>query len=253
MGRNPKKKGESCKSRLGYGLHVIEGYLREKPQEIQMLYLLPSFRGTAIEALAKQAKVPLRYESSRFFSSLADGAVHQGIAAELAPFPYVPLQVILQNKADLLLVLDEVVDPRNLGALIRVAEAVGVGGVELTKDRSAPLSSIAEKAAVGASVYVPISRVENLARALKEVKEAGYWVMGLAPDARQSLYDIDAPGKVAILLGGEGKGLRALSRKMCDFLVALPMQGKIQSLNVAAAGAVTLYELLRRTLQKNKY
>lgn len=202
--------------------------------------------------MARQFAIPVRYEDARFFSALAPGGGHQGIVADLLPFSYSSLSEILTPTNDLLLILDEIVDPRNLGAMLRTAEAVGVDGVILTKDRSAPLSAAMEKAAAGATVHLPMCRTENLVRALEAVKKAGFWVVGLAPDVQQSLYGLDLPEKVAVLLGGEGKGLRSLSRQQCDFLVSLPMLGKIRSLNVSVAGAVALYEVVRRKIQRRE-
>lgn len=228
---------------------MVQEYLREKPHEIQTLYLLSSFSGTETEALARQANLPIQYESPAFFTSITEGGVHQGIAAKVREFPYVSLQSILKKQKDLLLILDGILDPRNLGALLRTAEAIGVGGVIMPKDRSASLSDVAEKAAVGATAYLSICRVENLARSLDAIKAAGYWVVGLSPDAQMTLYDLNAPEKIAVVLGGEEKGLRPLTKQRCDFLVALPMEGKIQSLNVSVAGAITLYEFLRRKIK----
>jgi 23S rRNA (guanosine2251-2'-O)-methyltransferase len=250
MRQNPKKRASVCKSRKIYGLRVVQEYLREKPHEIQLLYLLPSFSGTETETLARQANLPIQYESLAFFTSLTEGGVHQGIAAKVRKFPYISLQAVLEKQNDLLLILDGILDPRNLGALLRTAEAVGVGGIILPKDRSAPLSEVVEKAAVGATAYLSICRVENLARSLDIVKAAGYWIVGLSPDAQMNLYDLDTPEKIAVVLGGEEKGLRFLTKQRCDFLVALPMEGKIQSLNVSAAGAIALYEFLRRRIQE---
>jgi 23S rRNA (guanosine2251-2'-O)-methyltransferase len=156
----------------------------------------------------------------------------------------------VKRDADLLLILDGIVDPRNLGALLRTAEAVGVGGVILPQRRSASLSPLVEKAAAGAVAYLPICQVENLARALVILREAGYWLVGLAPDTRRTLYELDLSGKIALLVGGEEKGLRSLTRRHCDFLVSLPMLGKIESLNVSVAGGIALYEFLRRRLSQ---
>lgn len=168
----------------------------------------------------------------------------------MGPFPYVSLQTVLAKEAEVLLILDGILDPRNLGALLRTAEAAGVGGVIMTKDRSAPLSPLVEKTAAGATAYLSICRVENLARALAAVRQAGYWLVGLAPEAQQTLYDLELSQRIALLLGGEEKGLRSLTRQKCDYLVAIPMSGKIKSLNVSAACAVSLYELLRRRLYR---
>jgi len=202
--------------------------------------------------LARQRGIPVRYEDRPFFDAFTQGGTHQGVAASLRPFPYVSLQDIIRRNADLLLILDSILDPRNLGSLLRTAEAVGVGGVILTKRRSASISPVVEKAAAGATAYVPICPVENLARALALIREEGYWLVGLEPDTRQGLYDLDLPQKIALLLGGEGKGLRSLTRQKCDYLLTIPMRGKIESLNVSVAGAVALYEFLRKRLNNRE-
>jgi len=248
MRPHPRKKEKDCKSRRLYGWHSVHDHLRARPQHVLELYLLPSIKGTALEALARQAQVPIRYETPAFFEDFTNGGVHQGVAARLIPFPYIALQDLLTKDGELLLVLDGLVDPRNLGALLRTAEGAGVAGVIITESRSAPLSAVAEKTATGATAYLPIVRVENLARTLSTIREQGYWVVGLVQDAPQSLYDLQLSHKIAIVLGGEEKGLRQLTRQMCDCLVSLPMLGHVGSLNVSAAGAIALYEFLRRRL-----
>jgi 23S rRNA (guanosine2251-2'-O)-methyltransferase len=248
MRPHPRKKEKDCKSRRLYGWHSVHEHLRARPQHVLELYLLPSIKGTALEALARQAQVPIRYETPAFFEDFTNGGVHQGVAARLIPFPYVALQDLLTKDGELLLVLDGLADPRNLGALLRTAEGAGVAGVIITESRSAPLSAVAEKTATGATAYLPIVRVENLARTLSTIREQGYWVVGLVQDAPQSLYDLQLSHKIAIVLGGEEKGLRQLTRQMCDCLVSLPMSGHVESLNVSAAGAIALYEFLRRRL-----
>jgi 23S rRNA (guanosine2251-2'-O)-methyltransferase len=248
MRRHPRKKEKNCKSRRLYGWHSVHEHLRARPQHVLELYLLPSLRGSKIEETARQAQVPIRYETPAFFEDFTNGGVHQGVAARLIPFPYVALQDLLTKDGELLLVLDGLADPRNLGALLRTAEGAGVAGVIITESRSAPLSAVAEKTATGATAYLPIVRVENLARTLSTIREQGYWVVGLVQDAPQSLYDLQLSHKIAIVLGGEEKGVRQLTRQMCDCLVSLPMLGHIESLNVASAGAIALYEFLRRRL-----
>jgi 23S rRNA (guanosine2251-2'-O)-methyltransferase len=248
MRPHPRKKEKDCKSRRLYGWHSVHDHLRARPQHVLELYLLPSIKGTALEALARQAQVPIRYETPAFFEDFTNGGVHQGVAARLIPFPYIALQDLLTKDGELLLVLDGLVDPRNLGALLRTAEGAGVAGVIITESRSAPLSAVAEKTATGATAYLPIVRVENLARTLSTIRKQGYWVVGLVQDAPQSLYDLQLSHKIAIVLGGEEKGLRQLTRQMCDCLVSLPMLGHVESLNVSAAGAIALYEFLRRRL-----
>ena len=231
-----------------YGLHPIREHLLARPNQVLELYLLPSLQGTEIEELARQVHVPIRYQTITFLDDMTKGGVHQGIAARLVPFPYVPLHDILEKAGNLLLVLDGLTDPRNLGALLRTAEGVGVSGVIMTESRSVPLSATAEKAATGATAYLPICRVTNLMRALSVIRERGYWLVGLAQNAPLSLYDLQPASKIALVLGGEERGLRHLTKQMCDYLVAIPMRGQVDSLNVSVAGAVALYELLRRTL-----
>ena len=216
------------------------------------MYLLPSLQGTKIDQLANQANIPVRYESVAFLDAFTQGGVHQGVAARLLPFPYASLPSVLEQAPDLLLVLDNIVDPRNLGALLRTSEGAGVGGVVLTSARSASLSPLVEKAATGATAHLAICRVENLARSLTTIHERGYWIVGLVPDATLSLYQLPVSRKIALVLGGEEKGIRALTRQLCDCLVSIPMRGQIESLNVAVAGAIALYEFVRRSQQQNE-
>jgi 23S rRNA (guanosine2251-2'-O)-methyltransferase len=252
MKPHPKKKDQGCKSRILYGWHPVHEHLRAQPRSVTEIYLLPSLQGTTIDQLAHQASIPVRYESSTFFEVFTQGGVHQGVAARLHAFPYVSLPSLLDQTPDLLLVLDNIVDPRNLGALLRTAEGARVGGVILTSARSASLSPLVEKVATGATAYVPICRIENLARALTTLGEHGYWTVGLVPDAAMSLYDLPVSRKISLVVGGEEKGVRQLTRQLCDCLVAIPMRGRLTSLNVSVAGAIALYELVRRGQNQNK-
>ena len=224
---NPRKKGRDCKPRTIYGLHSVREHLRAMPAAVHKVYLLPNLKGESIEVLARQNAIPVSYQGSDFFSDLAPGGGHQGVAAHLQPFAYASLSTILAGDADALLVLDGILDPRNLGALLRTAEAVGVGGVILPERRAARLSAVVEKTAAGATAYLSICQVTNLARTLDQIRAAGYWLVGLAPQAAQTLYELCPQRKIALLLGGEEKGLRPVIRDRCDSLAALPMQGKI--------------------------
>ncbi len=142
--------------------------------------------------------------------------------------------------------LDGVQDPHNLGACLRTAEAVGVTAVIMPKDRSAGLTAVARKAAAGAAERVPLVAVTNLSRTLGRLKELGYWITGLAGDTSETLYDADLTGPTVLVMGAEGEGMRRLTREACDRIVKIPMQGKIESLNVSVAAAVCLYEALRQ-------
>jgi 23S rRNA (guanosine2251-2'-O)-methyltransferase len=246
MSRNSKKNGDGCKPRRIYGLHPVQEHLRAVPHLIEAVYLSSALQDSDIERLAHQATISIYYESTAFFDRFAQGGVHQGVAARLRPFFYTSLSNVVDGDADCLLILDGILDPRNLGALLRTAEAAGVGGVILPERQSAPVSPIVEKTAAGATAYLPICRVENLARSLQVAQQAGYWLVGLTPDTEQTVYDLPLLPKIAFILGGEGKGIRSLTRQKCDCLVAIPMLGKIKSLNISVAGAVALYEWVRR-------
>lgn len=232
-------------------MHTVRAHLRVRPRAVRELYLLPALADSPLAQLARQAAVPVRYEPMPFFQMFTQGGVHQGVAALLDPFAYSSLADIVSKDAHCVLVLDGILDPRNLGALLRTAEAAGVGGVILPADRSAQLSPLVEKTAAGATASLSLCQVPNLARALTTLRDAGYWLVGLAPEATHTVYNLPRLPKIALLLGGEEKGLRALTRQQCDYLIAIPMQGAIESLNVSVAGAVALYEFLRRSLRGN--
>ncbi len=235
-----------CKSRVIYGLRPLNEYLRTQPETIETIHALRSQRTESIIQYARQLRIPIQYQSTAFLDALTHEGNHQGIAAQMRPFRYAALTELIQRPVDCILVLDEIVDPRNLGALLRTAESAKVGGVILTKRRSAQLSASVEKAAAGATAYLPICRVGNLQHALMALKQANFWLVGLNPQASSTVYDLDMHGKVALVLGGEGKGIRPLVQDTCDYLVSIPMEGQLSSLNVSVAGAIVLYERLRQ-------
>ena len=168
------------------------------------------------------------------------------LCAELAEFRYAELEDLLGKPRALLLVLDGVTDPQNLGALVRSAHALGAQGVVLPKDRAAGIGPTAFKAAAGALEHCPVARVTNLSRALEQLKQAGIWTVALAGDGEKDLREIDLRVPVALVLGSEGSGVRPLVRKTCDHVARIPMAGRIGSLNVSAAGAIALYEAARQ-------
>jgi len=176
---------------------------------------------------------------------------HQGVIALVAVREYCELKDILaiaeqRGEAPFVIVCDEISDPHNLGAIIRTAECVGAHGVVIPKRRSAGLTAIVGKASAGAAEYMAIARVANIPSALKELKEAGLWVYGTAADGAAQLWRTDLTGPIALVIGSEGDGMGRLVRESCDFVLSLPMKGRLNSLNASAAAAVTMYEILRQ-------
>jgi 23S rRNA (guanosine2251-2'-O)-methyltransferase len=155
------------------------------------------------------------------------------------------------KQARLLVLLDGIEDPHNLGAIIRTALAAGTGGVVIPERRAAGLTDAAVRASAGAAAHLPVARVTNLARAIEQIKEAGYWIVGLDERAEKYYTDIDLTGAIALVLGGEGKGLHQLVKKLCDFVVSIPTQGPVRSLNVSVAAGVVLFEVVRQRAAKS--
>ena len=174
---------------------------------------------------------------------------HQGAVALAAPFRYANLETIAESRSPLVLVLDNVQDPRNLGALLRTARAAGTGGVVLPRDRSVGVTSVVAAASAGTLFGLPIVRVPNLVRAMNSLKAFGFWLVGLVPSSPRSLFELDAPDRVALVVGSEGSGLRQLVQRTCDLEVAIPMAPGVESLNVSVAAGVALFELRRRLSQ----
>jgi 23S rRNA (guanosine2251-2'-O)-methyltransferase len=200
------------------------------------------------EEVAKAASargVEVKLTSRQRVEDLARGGVHQGVAAHVEPYPYSGLGEILSAPEPLVLVLDGVTDPRNLGALLRAADGAGASGVVVPKDRAVGVTAAAVKASAGASEHVLVARVTNLRRAVDTMKEAGLWIY--AAEAGGTPYtELDLAGAVALVLGSEGRGVRRLVREGCDGIVSIPMLGGVESLNVSVASAVLLYEARRR-------
>jgi 23S rRNA (guanosine2251-2'-O)-methyltransferase len=178
---------------------------------------------------------------------LAGTPHHQGAVAVARPFPYRALEELLGGSLASALVLDGVQDPRNLGAILRTARATGVGAVVLPRDRSVGVTPAVVSASAGLVFGLPIARVPNLVRGMEALRESGLWTVGLVPRDGTPLYAFEPPGRLALVAGGEGDGLRTLVRRTCDFTVSLPMAAGVESLNVGVAIAVALYELLIRS------
>ncbi len=202
----------------------------------------------AADLVAASARRGIRAEPAERASldRLAGSPHHQGAVAVTPPFPYSPLERLLTAGTPSGLVLDGVQDPRNLGAILRTARAAGVGGVVLPRDRSVHVTPAVVAAAAGVLFGLPIAVVPNLARAMEELKAAGFWLVGLVPRGGTDLFRLERPPRPALVAGGEGEGLRTLVRRGCDFEVSIPMAGGVESLNVSVAVGIALYELVIR-------
>ena len=208
-----------------------------------------------IAALAKERGIVVQYVERAKIESLAGGHRHQGVLAYVAPVPYAELDDILKaaeetGEAPFLVLLDELEDPHNLGALLRTADATGVHGILIPKRRSVSLNATVAKTSAGAVEYVPVARIGNIAQTLKKLKEKGFWVAGADMDGEKAYYEADLTGPLVLVVGSEGRGMSRLTKDACDFIVSMPMVGRINSLNASVAGSILMYESMRQRLQK---
>jgi 23S rRNA (guanosine2251-2'-O)-methyltransferase len=238
--------------RVVYGLHAVSAALRRRPQAVSEVWLdsrRDDPRARSVADLAKAAGVRLQETDSQRLDGLAKGGRHQGVAAFVEPFALAAsLDELLDDLAEpaFLLVLDGVQDPHNLGACLRVADAMGVQALIAPKDRATGMNATAVKVASGAAESVPFIAVTNLARALRELKDKDIRVVGTAGAESAVLFDSTLSGPLALVMGAEGEGLRRLTRETCDELVSIPMLGQVESLNVSVAAGICLYEARRQ-------
>lgn len=203
-----------------------------------------------IIAVAKEKGVNIQYWDRSKLDSIARGIRHQGVLAQVAPVQYAELEDILQvakdrNEPPFIVLLDELEDPHNLGAILRTADAAGVHGVLIPKHRSCPLSATVAKTSAGAVEYVPVARVGNLVQTIKKLKQEGLWVAAADMDGKD-YYDTDLTGPLLLIIGSEGQGVGRLVKEQCDFVVRIPMVGKINSLNASVAGSILMYEAMKQ-------
>ena len=239
-----------------FGFHAVGVRLKMAPQSIIEIHFEPTRRDARMRQFidrVKEAGVRLIESDGLRISKLAGSHGHQGVAARVQAIEQVhSLDELLENletsgaAQPLILVLDGITDPHNLGACLRVADGAGAHAVIAPKDHAAGINATVAKVASGAAETMPYFMVTNLARTLKELKERNIWVIGTSDDADKSIYEVDLKGPVALVLGAEGAGMRQLTRKTCDELVSIPMQGAVESLNVSVASGVCLYEALRQ-------
>lgn len=235
-----------------YGIHSVSEALRSRAQRIDYVAIARERHDAKLQRIIDDCRasgISVRFLPRPQLDRTARTANHQGVVAVTAAKQYSDLEALIENKRgqySLIVVLDGVQDPHNLGAVIRTAEAAGADGVVIPERRAVGVTGTVAKASAGASEYLPIARVTNIARTLEELKAANIWIVGLDERAPQSYDQIDYKMNCALVLGAEGSGLHDLVRKKCDFLVSLPMLGRVPSLNVSVAAGIVLYEILRQ-------
>ena len=238
-----------------YGVHPVFEALKANRRAFRKIYVSSVRAGKMppwlkdLSVLADSRRVPVESVSSSRLGSLSGTDGHQGIAARVDPYPLSVIDDLIGDQTSMhrfLLLLDHVVDPHNFGALVRTAHCAGVQGIIVPKDRSAPPTPAVSKVSAGALEHVPMARVTNMVNTIKALKKRGIWVIGLDGDARESIFAVDFPLSLAIVIGGEQKGIRPLVKKHCDRLCAIPQSGKIDSLNASVAGAIAMYEIYRQ-------
>lgn len=240
-----------------YGIHAVQAFLANAPERLIEVYVLKGREDKRLQPVLNELYnlgISVQFLNRDTLDKKANGEVHQGIIARVQPAKELnenDLDQILQKQANpLLLVLDGVTDPHNLGACLRSADAAGVCAVIVPKDKSAQLTSIARKVACGAAEVIPLIRVTNLARTLRDLQQQhNIWVVGTAGEATETLYEAKLTGGLALVMGAEGDGMRRLTRETCDQLISIPMAGSVSSLNVSVATGVCLFEIVRQRLQ----
>jgi 23S rRNA (guanosine2251-2'-O)-methyltransferase len=241
-----------------FGINAVLEKLKASASDVSEILIANRSDTRTLRSVVAEARrhgLRVTYVHPDLLRRLTGGESHQGVLAKVGAFTYLTLTELTQRlsqsvETEWVLILDGLTDPRNFGAVLRTAEAVGVRHVVIPKDRSVGVTATAVKASAGAVHHLNIYKATNLRRAVEALKERGFWIIGLHAEARTSIHDMVYPEKLGIILGSEGKGVRPLILKECDYVVSIPMSGKIASLNVAVAGAVFLYELLRQKEQR---
>jgi 23S rRNA (guanosine2251-2'-O)-methyltransferase len=237
---------------LVFGIEPIRELVAVAPTMVRTLYLRAATRArlaAEVVAVAAAGGEIREVEDRALVAMAGEQALHQGVVARIEMPQPLALEDIIANRPEPILMVDGVSDPRNLGALLRSAEGAGVGAVVIARDRTARLTPAAIKSSAGAWVHLKIAQCGNVARALEDLKDAGYWIAALDAESPNTIYDLDTSGKLVIVVGSEGEGIRDIVRKHSDFVVAIPMRGKIESLNVSVAAAVAFFEIARRRSQ----
>jgi 23S rRNA (guanosine2251-2'-O)-methyltransferase len=244
-----KQEGRERHSEIIFGVEPVRELIAASPAAIRTLYFKSGMQGRfadEIEAVRVSGGQVVSSGDEALGRMAGSEGRHQGIVAAIREYSYVPLEDVLEHKPDPLIVIDGVTDPRNLGAILRAAECAGVRAVVLARDRTAPITPAAVKASAGAWAHLKIARCGNVAQTLEALKAEGYWTVALAPDGEVSLYELDISRRLALVVGAEDKGVRELVKKTADYIVNIPMYGRVASLNVSVAAAIALFDLAHR-------
>ena len=247
-GRQPrdyKKREEPAAERI-YGLNPVTEALKAARRPVFELWMVPWERNPRLVGIRELAgDIAVHPTTSKELDQKCRGGRHQGVLARVGPFPWSDLQALVTGDGPLL-ILSGIQDPQNLGAIIRSAAILEAAGIVLEKRRSAPLSSVVAKAASGALEHVKIARITNLHRAVTEIKKLGRWIVGTKESVGRPLWEADLPDRVAVVIGGEGEGIKRIIENSCDFWVNIPTSGPMNTFNASVASALILYELMRR-------
>ncbi|HAS6298733.1 TPA: 23S rRNA (guanosine(2251)-2'-O)-methyltransferase RlmB [Vibrio vulnificus] len=238
-----------------YGIHAVRAVLDKEPERFIEAYVLKGRQDDRLMPILNELQmvgVSLQQMTRKTLDDKAYGANHQGIIARVKPAKQLNENdlddILAKHASPLLLILDGVTDPHNLGACLRNADAAGVAAVIVPKDKSAPMTATVSKVACGAAETVPLVRVTNLARTMRHLQEQGIWIVGTAGEATHDIYQAKLTGSLAIVMGAEGDGMRRLTRETCDDLIKIPMAGAVSSLNVSVASGICLFEAVRQRL-----
>jgi 23S rRNA (guanosine2251-2'-O)-methyltransferase len=239
-----------------YGIHAINAVLDKSPERVIEAFVLKGRQDDRLVPVLNELQrlgISVQSMGRKALDDKADGANHQGVIARVKPTKNLnehDLDIIIaQHENPLLLILDGVTDPHNLGACLRNADAAGVVAVIVPKDKSAPMTAAVSKVACGAAETVPFVRVTNLARTMRALQEQGVWIVGTAGEATHDIYQAKMIGPLAIVMGAEGDGMRRLTRETCDDLIKIPMAGTVSSLNVSVATGICLFEAVRQRIK----
>ncbi|UTZ42428.1 23S rRNA (guanosine(2251)-2'-O)-methyltransferase RlmB [Vibrio campbellii] len=238
-----------------YGIHAVKAVLEREPERFIEAYVLKGRQDDRLMPILNDLQVcgvSIQQMTRRTLDDKANGANHQGIIARVKAAKQLNENdidgILAQHESPLLLVLDGVTDPHNLGACLRNADAAGAAAIIVPKDRSAPMNATVSKVACGAAEVVPLIRVTNLARTMRTLQEQGIWFVGTAGEATHDIYQAKLTGPLAIVMGAEGDGMRRLTRETCDDLIKIPMAGSVSSLNVSVASGICLFEAVRQRI-----